>query len=69
MKTGVIRHYDSAKKFGFIRSDDGDDYFFHGGSLGPKMKRIAGLLRVGFRVKFDTDFDMKGDKAVNVQPE
>ena len=32
------------------------------------MQRISGLLREGYRVKFDTDFDMKGNKAVNVQP-
>ncbi len=69
MEKGIIRHYDSEKKFGFIRSDDGVDYFFHGGSLSPRMQRMAGFLREGFRVKFDTDFDMKGDKAINVQPE
>ncbi len=69
MKSGTIRHYDDEKKFGFIRSDEGDDYFFHGGSLSPQLQRMAGSLRECFRVKFDTDFDMKGDKAVNVQPE
>jgi len=68
MKKGIIRHYESEKKFGFIRSDEGDDYFFHGGSLNPRLQGMAGLLREGFRVKFDADFDMKGDKAVNVQP-
>ena len=68
MKSGTIRHYDDEKKFGFIRSDEGDDYFFHGGSLSPQLQRMAGSLREGFRVKFDTDFDMKGDKAINVQP-
>ncbi len=69
MKTGVIRHVDENKKFGFIRGDDGEDYFFHGGSLSPQLQRIAGLIREGFRVKFDSDFDMKGNKAVNIQPE
>ncbi len=69
MKTGVIRHFDREKKFGFIRSDDDKDYFFHGGSFSPKMQRISGLLREGFRVKFDTDYDLKGDKAINIQPE
>jgi cold shock CspA family protein len=68
MITGEIRHFDEGKKFGFIRGDDGEDYFFHGGSLSPRMQRISGLLREGYRVKFDTDFDMKGNKAVNVQP-
>lgn len=69
MKTGVVRHMDENKKFGFIRGDDGEDYFFHGGSLNPQLQRLSNLIREGFRVKFDADYDMKGNKAVNVQPE
>jgi len=34
--------------------------------LGPKLKNFG--LRVGQKVVFDIDFDMKGDKAVNVRP-
>lgn len=69
MTHGVVRQFDREKKFGFINGDDGEDYFFHTGSLSPRMQKLTGLLREGFRVKFDTDYDMKGNKAVNVQPE
>ncbi len=69
MKTGVIRHVDENKKFGFIRGDDGEDYLFHGGSFSPQLQRLSSLIREGYRVKFDTDFDMKGNKAINIHPE
>ncbi|MDP6339056.1 MAG: cold shock domain-containing protein [Candidatus Marinimicrobia bacterium] len=64
--TGTVKEYDSVKGFGFIASDDGEDYFVHVYGLGPKLKKFG--LRAGQRVAFDVDFDMKGDKAVNVRP-
>ena len=50
----------------FISGDDGEDYFVHVYGLGPKLKQFG--LRAGQKVIFDVDFDMKGDKAVNVRP-
>ena len=35
-------------------------------SLGPKLKSSG--INSGQRVAFDVDFDMKGDKAINVRP-
>ena len=49
-----------------ISGEDGEDYFVHVYGLGPKLKQSG--LRAGQRVVFDVDFDMKGDKAVNVRP-
>jgi len=46
--------------------DDGEDYFVHVYGLGPKLRKF-GLIQ-GQRVAFDIDFDMKGDKAINVRP-
>jgi len=34
--------------------------------LGPKLQKFG--LRPDQRVAFDVDFDMKGDKAINVRP-
>ena len=64
--TGTVKEYDKAKCFGFITGDDGEDYFVHVYGLGPKLKQFG--LRAGQKVNFDVDFDMKGDKAINVRP-
>ena len=64
--TGTVKEYDKAKGFGFISGDDGEDYFVHVYGLGPKRKQFG--LRTGQKVIFDVDFDMKGDKAINVRP-
>ena len=63
---GIVKEYDKQKGFGFILGEDGGDYFVHVYGLGPKLKKSG--LRVGQRVSFDIDFDMKGDKAINVRP-
>ena len=63
---GTVKEYDKTKGFGFISGDDGEDYFIHVYGLGPKLRKF-GLIQ-GQRVAFDIDFDMKGDKAINVRP-
>ena len=63
---GIVKEYDKQKGFGFISGEDGEDYFVHVYGLVPKLKQSA--LRTGQRVVFDIDFDMKGDKAINVRP-
>ena len=63
---GIVKEYNKQKGFGFITGDDGEDYFVHVYGLGPKFKQSG--LRRGQSVAFDIDFDMKGDKAINVRP-
>ena len=58
MKSGTVKEYDRDRGFGFVTGDDGEDYFLH----------VSGL-REGQRVLFDVDFDMKGDRAINVRIE
>lgn len=62
---GTVKMWDNAKKFGFIVSDDDEDFFVHAGGLDITIK--GGRLREGQRVKFDVRSDMKGDKAINVR--
>ena len=64
--TGTVKEYDRNRGFGFITGDDGDDYFVHVSDLGPKLQKFG--LRAGQKVAFDTDYDHKGDKAINVRP-
>ena len=65
MKKGTVKEYDRMKGFGFITSDDGDDYFVHVSGLREHLKDRG--LRAGQQVSFDVDFDIKGDRAVNVR--
>ena len=63
---GIVKEDDKQRGFGFITGDDGEDYFVHAYGLGPKLKSSG--LRPGQRIAFDVDFDIKGDKAINVRP-
>ena len=65
MTSGVVKQYDRLKGFGFIVGDDGEDYFVHVSGLREYLK--AKGLRVGQKVLFDIDRDIKGDRAVNVR--
>ena len=65
MKRGTVKEYDRTKGFGFITSDDGNDLFVHVSGLREHLKQRG--LRAGQRVSFDMDFDVKGDRAVNVR--
>ncbi len=65
MKQGVVKEYDTSKGFGFVISDEGEDYFVHVSGLREHLK-AKGLLP-GQRVSFDIDFGMRGDKAINVR--
>ena len=65
MIRGVVKEYDRLKGFGFITGQDGEDYFVHISGLREYLKERG--LRAGQRVSFDVDYDMKGDKAINVR--
>lgn len=67
MKKGIVKEYDRFKGYGFVSGDDGEDYFLHVSGLRPYLQDKG--IRAGTRVVFDVDFDMKGDRAVNVRPE
>ena len=65
MKKGIVKEYDTEKGFGFIKGQNGDDYFVHVSGLREHLKNRG--LRPRQIVSFDVDFDMKGDKATNVK--
>ena len=67
MKKGTVKEYDPERGFGFIQGEDGEDYFLHVSGLREHMKDKG--LREGQRVLFDVDFDIKGDRAINVRIE
>ena len=63
---GIVKEYDKQRGYGFIKGDDRQDYFVHAYGLGPKLQSLG--ISSGQRVAFDVDFNMKGDKAINVRP-
>lgn len=65
MISGTIKHWDSTKGYGFIVTDDDQDYFFHASNLDISLKPQQ--IREGMRVKFDVQSDFKGDKAIRVR--
>ena len=65
MIKGIVKEYDRLKGFGFITGEDGEDYFVHVSGLREHIKDKG--IRAGQRVSFDIDYDMKGDKAINVR--
>ena len=65
MRQGTVREYDSYKGFGFIETEHGEDYFVHVSGLRIDLQKQG--LRIGQRVQFDIQFDVKGDSAVNVR--
>ena len=65
MQTGIVKIWTVQKGFGFIVSEEEEEYFVHINDLHPSVKNKR--LFEGQKVKFDTQYDMKGDKAVNVR--
>lgn len=64
MPTGVVRRLVRERGFGFIKSDDGQDFFFHRSELrGVTFE----LLKEGESVEFESSEGPKGPKAVNIK--
>ena len=66
MGTGIVKWFNEAKGFGFIKPDGGgEDLFAHYSEIqGAGFK----TLKENQRVTFDTEQDAKGPRAVNVTP-
>ena len=59
MKTGVVKFFNEAKGFGFIKEESGEEIFVH----------VSGLkeeIRENDNVKFDVQEGKKGLNAINV---
>lgn len=58
--TGVITFFDSSKGYGFIKSEDGSNFFVH-------TNNISGLAAQGKAVRFEKQKGAKGWTAVRVE--
>jgi CspA family cold shock protein len=62
---GTIKRVVRDRGFGFIRSSDGQEVFFHRGSL--QQMDFDGL-KEGDTVEFEVERGEKGSRATNVRP-
>lgn len=60
MKNGVVKFYNEAKGFGFIKEDGGQEIFVHATGLQDKV-------RENDKVTFEIQEGKKGLNAVNVR--
>ena len=64
MPTGTIKRVFKDRGFGFIRTPDGQEIFFH--RTGLRSTRFE-VLNEGDSVEFEVESSPKGPRAVNVQ--
>jgi len=60
MKNGVVKFYNEAKGFGFIKEDNGQEIFVHASGLKEEIREKD-------KVNFDIQDGNKGLNAVNVK--
>ena len=63
METGKVKFYNKEKKYGFITSEDGKDYFFHASGVSNDI-----YLKDGDNVEFKVVEGERGPKAVDISP-
>ncbi|NLK65472.1 MAG: cold-shock protein [Tissierellia bacterium] len=64
MKTGTVKWFDSAKGFGFITSDEGNDVFVHFSAI---LADGFKTLEEGQKVNFEVVEGARGPQAANVE--
>ncbi len=66
MPKGKIKRIVVDRGFGFIRAEDGQDYFFHRSGLSDM---VFESMKEGDAVQFDVETSTKGPRAGNVRPD
>ena len=61
MNIGIVKKWNQIEGWGFIESEDGEDYFFNISNV-----RRGQRIRERSTVKFDTEETQKGTEAVHV---
>ena len=61
MLTGRIKHFERNKGWGFIETEEGEDYFFNVANVRPGQN-----LNLGDTVKFDFRQSSRGPSAINI---
>jgi cold shock protein len=67
METGIVKWFNDAKGFGFIKPDNGgEDLFAHFSAINSQGFKS---LTENQRVTFDVTTGPKGKQAANIQPQ
>ena len=67
METGIVKWFNDAKGFGFIKPDNGgEDLFAHFSAINTQGFKS---LTENQRVSFDVTTGPKGKQAANIQPQ
>lgn len=61
-ETGTVKFFNEAKGFGFIKNEEGKDFFVH-----ISVLNAGATLNEGERVEFETREGKKGMEAFNVK--
>ena len=61
MLIGKVKHLEKSKGWGFIESEDGEDYFFNVSNIRPGQN-----LNLGDNVKFDFRESQRGPSVINI---
>lgn len=61
---GIVKWYDDAKGYGFIESDDGNDFYVHYSCINTDHYKG---LETDWRVEFEIEEGPKGPQAGNVK--
>ncbi len=59
-QTGVVKFFNTERGYGFVKCDDGNEYFVHHSGVSSKE------VKEGDSVKFELQEGRKGLNAVNV---
>ena len=64
MNLGTVKFYNSLKGFGFIKTETGEDIFFHKSNV--KSTGFREVLLEGDKVQFELKTEQKGKRAYNI---
>ena len=61
MQTGTVKFFNKSRRYGFIKGDDGEDYFFHESGLSEGI-----YVQDNDKVEFKVVDGDRGKKAVDI---
>jgi CspA family cold shock protein len=61
MQNGTVKFFNKSKKYGFVKGDDGEDYFFHESGLSEGI-----YVQDNDKVEFKVVDGDRGKKAVEI---